>query len=141
MRTRVALRGTAALLLLAGCGDAGSEGGFGVPRQPADAPLVGTRTEIRGTVRVEANGCLTLDTGNRAARWIVWPAGQEEEQGQPVLAGRVVADGDEVTGSGAEMSAAVLPGWSNDSSYFRSYGSFCAAGERGIVVLDDVARA
>ena len=138
MRSRV--RVVAAALLLAGCGDAGDEGGFGVPRQPADAPLPGARTEIRGTVQVESNGCLNLDTGSGEPRWIVWPAGQEDDQGQPVLDGRVVADGDELTGTGAVVSADVLPDWSDPNGYFGSYGAFCAAGRKGIVVLDDVVR-
>jgi hypothetical protein len=138
MRSRVTA--VTAALLLAGCGDAGAEGGFGVPRQPADAPLPGARTEIRGTVQVESNGCLTLDTGSGAPRWIVWPAAQEADQGQPVLDGRVVADGDELTGTGTVASADVLPDSSDPNGYFGSYGAFCAAEQKGIVVLDDVVR-
>ncbi len=127
-------------LLLAGCsGD--DEGGFGVPKQPADAPLAGTRTEIRGTFHVESNGCWTLDTGSGGHRWIVWPADQEDDQGQPVLDGRVVADGDELTGTGAELSADALPEHGNPDGYWGSYSSFCSAQQTGIVVLDDVARA
>ena len=135
---------TAALLvlalLLAGCsGD--NEGGFGVPKQPADAPLDGGRIAISGTVVVQSNGCLTLDTGDGVPRWIVWPADQEVDMGQPVLDGRVVADGDRLRGSGTKGPAGVLPDWSNADSYFASYGAFCSAEESGIVALDDVARA
>ena len=139
MRTRAGLVGTA-VLLLAGCGVTGDEAGFGVPRQPAGPPLAGTRTEIRGTVRVESNGCLTLDTGSGERRWIVWPAGQEENQGRPALDGRLVTDGDELTGTGSVVSADALPDWSYRDSYFGSYGAFCGAGQKGIVVLDDVVR-
>jgi hypothetical protein len=135
---------TAALLvlalLLAGCsGD--DEGGFGVPKQPAEAPLDGGRVTISGTVVVQSNGCLTLDTGIGAPRWIVWPADQEDDMGQPVVDGRVVADGDRLRGTGTQGTADVLPDWSNADSYFASYGTFCSAEETGIVVLDDVARA
>ena len=138
MRTRGTV--VAITLLLAGCGDTGDEGGFGVPRQPADAPLPGTRTELRGTVQVESNGCLTLDTGRGEPRWIIWPAEQEDHLGQPVLDGRAVEDGDELAGTGAVTSADVLPDWPNPDGYFGSYGAFCAAGRKGIVVLDDVVR-
>ena len=54
------------------------------------------------------------DARGRAAdeqRWIVWPADQEDEQGQPVLEGRRVADGDVLSGTGAEVPADALPDW------------------------------
>jgi hypothetical protein len=127
-------------LLLAGCGG-DDEAGFGLPRQPADAPLAGTRTEIRGTFHVESNGCWTLDTGSGGHRWIVWPADQEDDMGQPVLDGRVLADGDELRGTGAEGTTDVLPERGNPDGYWGSYSSFCSAEQTGIVVLDDVARA
>ena len=44
-------------------------------------------------------------------------------------------------GSGALAAVDVLPGGADPNSYFGSYGSFCSAGETGVVVLDDVARA
>jgi hypothetical protein len=129
------------VLLVAGCGpDGDDEGGFGVPTQPADAPLAGTRVPITGTVQVERNGCLMLDTGTGRPRWIVWPADQEDDQGQPVLEGRLVVDGDVLSGTGAELTADALPDWANRDSYFGSFGTFCSAEETGIVVLDDVAR-
>jgi hypothetical protein len=57
-----------------------------------------------------------------------------------VLDGRVVADGDELTGTGTVASADVLPDSSDPNGYFGSYGAFCAADRIGIVVLDDVVR-
>jgi len=133
--------GIAMVFALAGCStDGEGEGGFGVPRQPADAPLAGTRTDIRGTVQVESNGCLTLDTGTGEPRWIVWPADQEDDQGQPVLDGRVVGDGDVLVGTGAEVSIDALPDWPNRDGYFGSFAVFCSAEESGVVVLDAVAR-
>jgi hypothetical protein len=131
----------ALVLLLAGCSSGSDEGGFGVPKQPADAPLDGGRVTITGTVVVQSNGCIALDTGVGEPRWIVWPADQEDDMGQPVLDGRVVADGDRLRGTGTQGPADVLPDWSNADSYFASYGTFCAAEETGIVALDDVARA
>ena len=130
------------VLLAAGCGaaDGEGEGGFGVPKQPAEEPLAGTRTPIRGTVQVESNGCLTLDTGTGEPRWIVWPADQEDDQGQPVLDGRVVGDGDVLVGTGAEVPVDALPDWPNRDGYFGSFAAFCSAEETGVVVLDDVAR-
>jgi hypothetical protein len=138
-----AMRTTAllALTLLAGCSTESTEGGFGVPKQPADAPLDGGRTTISGTVVVQHNGCLALDTGIGEPRWIVWPADQEDDGGQPVLDGRVVADGDRLRGTGTQGPADILPDWSNGDSYFASFGTFCSAQETGIVALDDVARA
>ena len=139
---RTSALATTVLLLLAGCGaGGGDEGGFGVPTQPADAPVDGARADVRGTVRVASNGCLGLETGDGARRWIVWPAGQEAEHGQPVLGGRVVADGDELDGTGALVPASALPGWADRDSYLGSFGRFCDAGRTGAVVLDEVAPA
>ena len=128
-------------LVLCGCTSESDEAGFGVPKQPADAPLAGPRTEIRGTFHVESNGCWTLDTGSGEHRWIVWPADQEDDMGQPVLDGRVVADGDELSGTGAEASVDALPEQGTPDGYWGSYSSFCSAAQTGIVILDDVARA
>jgi hypothetical protein len=125
-------------LALAACGTADdTEGGFGVPRQPSDDPFAGPRTDIRGTVQVESDGCLTLDTGTGESRWIVWPADQEDDQGQPVLDGRVVGDGDVLVGTGAEVTVEALP---DANGYYGSFAAFCSAEETGVVVFDDVAR-
>jgi hypothetical protein len=137
---RSVLVGVAALVLMAGCTDSGDEGGFGVPRQPADAPISGLRAEVRGTVSVAGNGCLMLEVGSGEQRWIVWPADQDDDHGQPVLDGRRVADGDVLSGSGAEVPADALPEWDQQDSYFASFGGFCSAGRTGVVVFDDVAR-
>ena len=132
---------TAVLLALAGCAQTDEgQAGFGVPTQPSDEPVAGVRSEIRGTVRVADNGCVMLETSGAGRRWIVWPAGQEHDQGQPVLADRLVADGDVLRGTGALVSADALPGWADRQSYFGSFGTFCSAEETGVVVLDDVAR-
>jgi hypothetical protein len=128
------------VVLGTGCATDEGEGGFGVPRQPADAPLAGDRAPVRGTVQVEANGCLMLDTGTGRPRWVVWPADQDDDQGQVVLEDRLVVDGDVLRGSGAEIAVDALPGWSNRDSYFGSFAAFCSAEESGVLVLDDVAR-
>jgi len=129
----------AVVLLTAGC-SADDEGGFGVPQQPADAPLAGSRTPIHGTVEVQPNGCLMLDTGTGRPRWIVWPADQAAEQGQPVLDGRLVVVGDVLSGTGAEVSVDALPEWPNRDGYFGSFAVYCSAEESGVVVLDDAVR-
>jgi hypothetical protein len=90
-------------------------------------------------VHVESNGCLTLDTGT-GTRWIVWPADQDDDQGQPVLDGRVVGDGDVLVGTGAELPVGALPEWWDADGYFGSFGAFCSAERTGIVLLDHVAR-
>ena len=138
---RIRLVGAAALVLLAGCTDSDNEGGFGVPRQPADAPISGPRAEIRGTVSVASNGCLELEVAGGEQRWIIWPADQEDDMGQPVLDGRRVADGDVLSGTGTEVPADSLPDWDQGDSYLASFGGFCSAGRTGVVVFDDVARA
>jgi hypothetical protein len=131
---------TAAVAALTGCGGTvDDEGGFGVPRVPADARVDAPPTEIRGTVRVEDDGCLTLETGSGQRRWIVWPSDQEDDQGQPVLDDRVVEDGDVLVGSGTELPGDALPGWMRSDGYFVSFGGFCSAEETGVVVLGDVA--
>ena len=63
---------------ITGCGAGDDEGGFGVPRQPADAAPTGDRVDLRGTVQVESNGCLALDLDSGARRWIVWPTDQDD---------------------------------------------------------------
>jgi hypothetical protein len=132
--------GIAALVVLAGCtAPVDDEGGFGVPRVPADARRDAGPTEIRGTLRVADDGCLTLETGSGQRRWIVWPTDQDGDHGHPVLDGRVVADGDILVGSGAEVPGDALPGWMRSDGYFVSFGEFCSAGETGVVVLEDVA--
>jgi hypothetical protein len=129
----------ASLVLLTGCAGSGEgEAGFGVPTQPSDASVAGPRTDIRGTVRVAENGCLLLEPDGGGRRWIVWPAGQEADQGQPVVAGRLVRDGDVLRGRGALGTGDALPGWADPNSYFGSYGAFCSADETGVVLLDDV---
>ena len=131
----------AVALALAGCGtDGDDEGGFGVPQQPDGTPVAGPRSPVSGTVQVEPNGCLLLDTGTGGARWIVWPAGQEEDQGRPALDGRLVVDGDVLSGNGAEVTIEALPAGTNRDSYFGSFAHFCSAEETGVVVLDDVTR-
>jgi hypothetical protein len=130
----------APLVLVAGCTGT-AEGGFGVPRQPADAAVDGPRAEVRGTVSVARNGCLMLDLGGGELRWIVWPSDQGDDQGQPVLDGRPVADGDVLSGSGADVAADALPDWDQKDGYFASFGGFCSAERTGVVVFDDVARA
>ncbi|WP_447924456.1 hypothetical protein [Georgenia muralis] len=139
---RAAAVGLTAMAVLAGCTDATDDalGGFGLPvLDPDDVP--GEREQLSGVMHVESNGCFTW-TGEGdpdEGRWVVWPRGAEQDGDRVRLAGGdEVTDGDTITGSGLRADAAALPDWELTDSYFRSFGTFCGADERGIVVLDDV---
>lgn len=126
-------------VMLVGCSD--TTGGFGLPTESPAQPIPGTRTELAGTLHVESDGCFTWEGTDGAHRWVVWPrgAGQDLTDGARVrVAGRVIGEGDAVAGSGMLADASVLPQWVDESSYFGSFGRFCGAGTRGIVVFDRV---
>jgi len=130
----------AALALLpAAC--SGNEAGFGLPTEPADETLAAARTDLSGTLHVESDGCFTWQGEDGLHRWVVWPrgAGQDMSDGARVrVGGRLLGEGDEVAGSGTLAEASVLPGWSDENSYFGSFGRFCDADVRGIVVFHEV---
>lgn len=141
---RVAVAAAAGVLLLAltACTSPDDLGGFGLPAQPPDEPVPGTRTDVRGTLRVESNGCFTLESEAGTRRWIVWPSGLESDGDVVRLGGSDAAgDGDELTGVGAEVDPSALPQWENPDSYFYSFGTFCDADALGVIVLDEVALA
>lgn len=136
MRLTVLLAGACAL---AGCAaDPGSEAGFGLPTFDPD-PGVAT-TPIEGSLVVEANGCFTLDSdGFGDGGWIVWPATARQDGADVVLdSGARLGDGDTLVGEGAVLALADLPAGGNPDSFFGSFGGFCDAGERGVVVLVEV---
>jgi hypothetical protein len=71
--------------------------------------------------------------------WIVWPDGAEHDGAQVLLPdGTAVGAGDELVGTGGLVDADAFEDWSNPDSYLGAFGGFCEAGERGIVVLDEV---
>ena len=131
-----------ACAVVAGCSGSGSrsEGGFGVPRQPAPGAFAGKREAISGVISVQPNGCVDLDMGTNGLRWAVWPsdaAGVQDGVGI-ALAGVVLRPGARLTGTGALADPAVLPGWPDgQGSYFGAFGRFCRADALGVVVLDE----
>ncbi|RPF26904.1 hypothetical protein [Georgenia muralis] len=145
---RAAAAGLTAAAVLAGCTDATDDalGGFGLPVvDPDDVP--GEREQLTGVVHVERDGCFTWtgdgdgdgDSETDERRWVVWPRGAEQDGDRVRLEdGDEITDGDTLTGTGLRADAAALPDWELTDSYFRAFGTFCGADERGIVVLDDV---
>lgn len=138
--TRGAVAGALVLLCagLAGCGPgtADDTAGFGLPIHEAEPSS--TVEEVSGTLRVESNGCFTLEVGGTRP-WVVWPPGSSHDGDQVLLAdGEAVADGDRLTGTGTLEGADALPDWTNPDSYFHSFGTFCEAEERGVVLLTQV---
>ncbi|WP_144268221.1 hypothetical protein [Demequina sp. NBRC 110055] len=113
-----------------------AQAGFGVPRQPDDAPIEGERTDISGVVRVRGNDCVDLEVDG-LQRWAVWPAdsGAVDGGAMPELDGVAVDAGDGITGTGALVTADALPDWGGDG-YFAAFGGFCDADKVGVVVLD-----
>lgn len=145
MRHRVPWLSAAAVLLLAACGtDDPDQGmaGFGLPTVAPD-DIDGPRTELAGTLHVERDGCFTWsgDDDVSERRWAVWPASASHDGDHVALGdGSTVTEGDAVVGTGVRAEASSLPEWDERDSYFHSFGTFCGAAERGIVVFDDVQR-
>ncbi|MCL3863046.1 hypothetical protein [Actinotalea sp. K2] len=137
-----------AVIGLGACGGHDVQAGFGLPTQPPDEPFVGDRTALAGTFWVEDNGCFTLELDPGTAgqedhprRWVVWPSDAEHAGDRVRLAGgSELLDGARVTGTGAVVALGTLPGWSDPSSYYGSFGRFCTTGVDQVVVLDAVAR-
>src|SRR5690606_27278312 len=129
-------------LLLAACGadPDDSQAGFGLPTVSPDQ-VAGARTDLSGTMHVESNGCFTWtgDDEESERRWVVWPASASHDGDRVDLGdGRSLTDGDAVVGTGLRADADVLPEWEHRDSYFFSFGTFCGADERGVVVFDEV---
>ena len=141
----VVLLAVAGLATLNGCAPAPSsaEGGFGLPRLPAaEAAGIATDAErLEGALQVGPNGCFLFAVpGDSAApahgTWIVWPETAEQDGAAVVLAdGTRLGDGDALTGAGEVVGFEMLPDGVSDSSYFGSFGRFCGADERRVLVL------
>lgn len=138
--------------LLAGCaGEANDEGGFGLPVLSAGSAqevLTGARAMVQareGVLSVQDDGCFTwAGAGDADGAWIVWP---ESAQPDPDDGGLVVLDGGASVGDGSKLTArgglvdlGDLPDGANADGYFGSFGGFCGADERGVLVLLDVTR-
>lgn len=133
----------ATMVLLSGC--ASDEGGFGLPTldaQDAEAAIASgaaVARSVTGALEVEANGCFTwTGDADEDGTWIVWPADAEQDADVVVLgSGRRVADGDALDAVGAVVELDDLPDGTNPDSYFGSFGGFCDAAERGVLVLTE----
>ena len=146
-RVAALLVGVGALLMLGGC--AGSEAGFGLPTlddQDAGSAIgaSGSAAQPRsGHLLVESNGCFTWRADNATrpedGAWIVWPADARQDADVVVLgSGERIADGAALDAVGASVDLGDLPEGANADSYFGSFGGFCDAAERGVLVLTSV---
>ena len=127
----------AVLLALAGCAGADDLAGFGLAVQPEEG-IAGPRGPVTGVLRVERNGCFTLEGADGARRWVLWPRDAQHDDDHVRLGdGTRVGDGAVLVGEGTFVDATALPDWSADG-YYGSFGRFCAADELGVVVLDEV---
>lgn len=151
-RSSLAAAAIAVLTLpIAGCGsDIGTQAGFGLAElSPDDIEQVldaaGTEaTSMSGELVVRRNGCFAWSgEGQEDGAWIVWPdsAGLDEGDGSRVVlpGGEVVTDGSAVVVTAAAVGLDQLPGGANPDSYFGSFGRYCEADARGVLVVVDAA--
>ncbi|NCT92319.1 hypothetical protein GXB85_15365 [Cellulomonas sp. APG4] len=139
---------TAALLVtvaLAVTGCTGSPGdtqdGFGLPTSSPTmlAELPGATRPVEGTLRVATNGCFLWSDDGGAERWVLWPPDARHDGDHVRLAdGTRVGEGAELRGTGIAVDAADLPTWQEEDGYLHSFGTYCAADESGVLVLDEV---
>jgi hypothetical protein len=108
---------------------------------PVHTALPGLLRDITGTLRVESNGCFTLEFDEGERRWVIWPRDTTQEGDVVILSnGENVGDGDRLVSMGALTDAIDLPEWSITDGYLRSFGAFCEADQQGIVIVDRVRR-
>lgn len=149
-RTSYALALLPLALPIIACGADDTLGGFGLPQlDAADRAEVltdaGASTgPVEGTLSILDDGCHTFSgTGPADGAWIVWPSGTapvDGDKGQVRLVdGTTAVDGSALVGAGAVVTLADLPGGENQDSYFASFGTFCGADQRGVLVLEDAA--
>lgn len=115
--------------------------GYGLPTQSAGATTTAPRTTIEGVLRVASNGCFDLELPDGREPWVIWPDGAAQDDVHVLLGNDSWTDGDALVGVGAVVPADALEDWSSTDGYIHSFGDFCEAGERGVVVLDTVASA
>ena len=137
--------------MLVGCGGTSGpdEGGFGLGSLTAEdgrSAFAGagvTPEPLRGTLRVRDDGCFTWSGESGDGAWIVWPDAAHSDRddgGRVVLdGGEVVSDGSALSAKGALIALDDLPDGGNPDSYFGSYGGFCGADSKGVMLLTAVA--
>ena len=144
----ILLLGGAVLISLTGCSS--SEAGFGLPvldDAQAESVLAGADADVEptsGNLAVESNGCFTWRSGSDDAAhadraWIVWPDDARQDGAEVVLgSGARIGEGAALDVVGAVVALADLPDGNTDDSYFGSFGGFCGADERGVLVVRDI---
>lgn len=143
---------SALAIMLSGCGGTVSDqGGFGLPsldaaeREEVRSVAGAEAMHLEGSLGLLSNGCFVWSGDDEAdGAWLVWP---DAAQPDPRTGDRVVLpDGSTavkdapLTATGSLVALSDLPGGSVDS-YFGSFGTFCGADERGVLMLDEVALA
>ncbi|BDV31048.1 hypothetical protein [Microbacterium terricola] len=150
MSTRHALASTVALAAvigvvfgLGGCAADDSEAGFGLPtlspEESAGVLDAAGPAAVDGALQVETNGCFMwrADGAPEDGAWIVWPEGARQDADVVVLSsGDRVGSGDGILGEGDLVTLSDLPSGADPDSYFGSFGAFCGADERGVIVLE-----
>lgn len=146
-RRVLALAAVAAVVALSsGCSASDSEAGFGLPTLDPEeaasaAASAGSQEQsVNGALAVESNGCFTWRSDDDAdGAWLVWPDDASQDADVVVLGdGRRLTDGDPVAGSAVLVTLADLPDGGNSDSYFGSFGGFCDAGARGVLVVTEI---
>lgn len=141
---KIMWRWVVAVVLVVACGTvagcSSARVGFGIPQQPSPSAFPGVRHDVTGVVVVQENGCVDVDLGSDGRRWGVWPDTVTEANGgaDVMVGGHLVADGDQLTGTGMLLDGSELRTWSGRNEIpLGSFGSFCSAGTYGVVILDD----
>lgn len=133
------------VLALAGC--TSSEAGFNLPTlsETDAAKFLDLYSEVprslAGSLTVESNGCFTWnsDDPDSDGAWIVWPGDASQDDDEVVLgAGERVGDGDAMNVTAGTVPLEELPQGADQNSYFGSFGLYCEADERGVLMITDI---
>jgi hypothetical protein len=120
---------------------ANDETGWVIPTQNPGETIAGARTDIEGVLRVESNGCFTLELPGGERRWVIWPEGTLQADSRVTFDEVSLSDGDGLVGVGALVTPDAIPGWADFDGYTHSLGEFCDAERLGVAALDSVALA
>ncbi len=134
----VLMTGALAAVALTGCAAPDdSEGGMGLPVvEWLDAPATGG-SAVTGVLRVADNGCFHLESGEEHF-FVVWPDGFKHDGAQVRTGdGTVIADGDEVSGTGTVLPHADAVEAAGGDSQLGQAIAYCAEGT-DILVLTTV---
>lgn len=129
---------------LAGC--ASDEAGFGLPHLSADEAASvldgngGALGPVSGSMNVESNGCFTWESDDAESdgAWIIWPEDAAQDDDEVVLGSQErVGDGDHLTVNASTVKLNELPHGDDPESYLGSFGRFCGADERGVLLVTE----